>query len=78
METDALNTRSRRQLESLRYAGDWHLSMALEAKVRGRTPEAEFHMRHYDLLGPAVIAEEDQAAIAGSQGNANSNEHDLR
>lgn len=48
------NSRSRRQLESLRRMRDWHLKQALRAKMEGRKEEADFHYRYYDLLGPAV------------------------
>lgn len=49
-----VTTRSRRQLESLRRAREWHLTQALRAKLDGRTQDADFHYRYYDLLGPAV------------------------
>lgn len=48
------NTRSQRQLASLRRIRDWHLDQALRAKANGRRQEADFHLRYYDLLGPAV------------------------
>jgi hypothetical protein len=32
--------------------------MALRAKLEGWINEAEFHMRYYSLLGPAVQTEE--------------------
>jgi hypothetical protein len=49
-----VNTRSRRQLETLRRARDWHLSMALSAKHQGQYAAYEFHMRYYALLRPAA------------------------
>lgn len=49
-----MNMRSQRQLESLRNMRDWHLSMALQAKMGGRIAEYEFHSRYYQLLSPAV------------------------
>lgn len=55
-----LNTRSKRQLESWRQGRDWHLSMALRARLEGRIGEAEFHIRYYSLLGPAVTSDEAQ------------------
>lgn len=48
------NTRSQRQLTSLRRMRDWHLSQALRAKFEGKKQEADFHFRYYDLLGPAI------------------------
>lgn len=56
-----MNTRSRRQQESLRHARDWHLSMALRAKLEGKISEADFHMRYYHLLGPAVEMEDESS-----------------
>ncbi|RJX74885.1 hypothetical protein D3M70_26225 [Pseudomonas sp. LS-2] len=49
-----MNTRSKRQLESLHNVREWHLSMALQAQIQGRITESEFHTRYYQLLGPAV------------------------
>ena len=49
-----LNTRSQRQLNSLRWMREWHLHQALRANLDGRKQDADFHFRYYDLLGPAV------------------------
>ncbi|WP_158541409.1 MULTISPECIES: hypothetical protein [unclassified Pseudomonas] len=48
------NSRSQRQMESLRRMREWHLSEAVRAKMEGRKEQADFHYRYYDLLGPAV------------------------
>ena len=48
------NSRSQRQLKSLRRMREWHLQQALRAKLDGRKQDADFHLRYYDLLGPAV------------------------
>lgn len=48
------NTRSKRQIESLRRIREWHLESALRAQLDGRADESRFHMHYYQLLGPAV------------------------
>ncbi|MDD1964223.1 hypothetical protein NPS29_02740 [Pseudomonas putida] len=57
------NTRSKRQVESLRRIREWHLESALRAQMDGRGDESRFHMHHYRLLGPAV--EHSEPGIAG-------------
>lgn len=48
------NTRSQRQMASLRRMREWHFNQAMRAKLDGKKQEADFHFRYYDLLGPAV------------------------
>ncbi|MFK3795579.1 MULTISPECIES: hypothetical protein [unclassified Pseudomonas] len=48
------NTRSPRQLESLRRIREWHLDSALRAQLDGRDDESRFHMHYYRLLKSAV------------------------
>jgi len=52
------NKRSQRQLESLLRIRNWHLDAALRAHSGGRHEEAQFHIQHYRLLGPAVAGTE--------------------
>jgi len=48
------NTRSKRQIETLRRIREWHLESALRAQLEGRAEESRFHMHYYRLLGRAV------------------------
>lgn len=52
------NTRSQRQIASLRRMREWHFNKATRAQLDGKQQEAEFHFRCYDLLGPAVEYEQ--------------------
>jgi hypothetical protein len=58
-----MNTRSKRQIESLMSIREWHLTSALRAQAEGRREQAQFHMNYYRLLEPAVSGQEAGRAL---------------